>query len=239
MIVFCATAYQAQFVSQYFDACGIRGVNALHSRKTQSYRTRVSNEFRNARAGVLVASDVAARGVDYPGVTLVVQCGCPATREQYVHRSGRTGRAGEEGRALLLLEDFEAPMALEMLAGLPLHDETQGLTDALLSAASSATATDVTATADAASLDETARCRAYTAWLGYHNGNKKNYGWSATDLVAAANHYSREALRLPEPPAMTARAAGMMGLKGVAGVRIAAKTDGGREGGGKGPAGRA
>ena len=53
----------------------------LHSRKSQAYRTRVSNEFRDCREGVLVASDVAARGVDYPDVTLVLQLGAPDSRE--------------------------------------------------------------------------------------------------------------------------------------------------------------
>eukprot|EP00966_Prymnesium_polylepis_P009511 219571-Prymnesium_polylepis.1 len=71
----------------------------LHSRKSQAFRTRVSTAFRDVSRGVIVASDVAARGVDYPGVSLVVQLGAPESREQYVHRTGRTGRAGKAGRA--------------------------------------------------------------------------------------------------------------------------------------------
>ena len=72
---------------------GIRH-SPLHSRKSQSYRTKASSAFRDAKTAVLIASDVAARGVDYPDVSLVVQLGAPDNREQYVHRTGRTGRAG-------------------------------------------------------------------------------------------------------------------------------------------------
>ena len=56
---------------------------------SQAYRTRVSESFRKAETAVMVASDVAARGVDYPGVSLVIQMGAPENREQYVHRTVR------------------------------------------------------------------------------------------------------------------------------------------------------
>ena len=70
-----------------------------------------------------VATDVAARGVDYPGVSLVVQAGTPDNREQFVHRSGRTGRAGTAGEAILLVEDWEFALASDMLG------DVQGLVD--------------------------------------------------------------------------------------------------------------
>ena len=92
VVVFCPTANQAQFVSELFEAMGVPN-SPLHSRKSQAYRSRVSLAFRDCASGVLVASDVAARGVDYPDVSLVLQLGAPDTREQYVHRIGRTGRA--------------------------------------------------------------------------------------------------------------------------------------------------
>ena len=85
VVVFCATANQAQFVSELFDAMGIAN-DALHSRKSQAYRTRVSTTFRDARKGVLVASDVAARGVDYPGMvhtrspSIRAAVACPGSR---------------------------------------------------------------------------------------------------------------------------------------------------------------
>ncbi|CAG8706513.1 7480_t:CDS:2, partial [Acaulospora morrowiae] len=80
----------------------------LHSGKNQEMRTKISNRFRNSRReSILVTSDVSARGVDYPGVTMVLQVGAPSSREQYIHRIGRTGRAGKEGTGVLLLSPFE------------------------------------------------------------------------------------------------------------------------------------
>jgi ATP-dependent RNA helicase MSS116 len=81
----------------------------IHSKRTQTSRTRASDAFRRDRSGaaILVTSDVSARGVDYPGVTRVIQVGSPGSTEQYIHRVGRTGRAGKGGRADLLLLPFE------------------------------------------------------------------------------------------------------------------------------------
>ena len=67
---------------------------ALHGDLAQSQRERALGSFRNGRAGVLVATDVAARGLDIPEVDLVVQYHLPQDPDSYIHRSGRTGRAG-------------------------------------------------------------------------------------------------------------------------------------------------
>merc|ERR1719203_1074191 len=83
-------------------------VMEIHSKKSQAYRNRISGQFREAKTGVLFTSDVSARGVDYPGVTHVVQFGMPSTREQYIHRLGRTGRAGAQGKGWLVLGPFES-----------------------------------------------------------------------------------------------------------------------------------
>lgn len=64
----------------------------LHSRKSQSMRTKASQAFSAAAKGILCSSDVTARGVDFPGVTQVIQVGLPANGEQYIHRLGRTAR---------------------------------------------------------------------------------------------------------------------------------------------------
>ncbi len=68
-------------------------------------RTKMSNTFRKTtdQPTILVTSDVSARGVDYPGVTRVIQVGIPHSMEQYIHRVGRTGRAGMDGRGDLVL----------------------------------------------------------------------------------------------------------------------------------------
>jgi ATP-dependent RNA helicase MSS116 len=70
----------------------------LHSRKSQSTRIKASKEFGAAIKGILCSSDVTARGVDFPGVTQVVQVGLPASGEQYIHRLGRTARKCSRGR---------------------------------------------------------------------------------------------------------------------------------------------
>lgn len=85
-------------------------VHEIHSRLRQDQRSRAAERFRrDKRSSVLVTSDVSARGVDYPGVTRVIQVGIPSTIDQYVHRVGRTGRGGSTGgRGDLILLPFEA-----------------------------------------------------------------------------------------------------------------------------------
>jgi ATP-dependent RNA helicase MSS116 len=111
----------------------------IHSKRTQGARTTASNAFRGDRSGaaILVTSDVSARGVDYPGVTRVIQVGSPGSTEQYVHRVGRTGRAGKSGRADLLLLPFEQNFVRYQLSDVPtkelshsqLLDETTSLAE--------------------------------------------------------------------------------------------------------------
>lgn len=94
----------------------------IHSKKTQEQRTRASDMFRNATSGysILVSSDVSARGVDYPGVTRVIQVGVPGSRDLYIHRVGRTGRAGKQGRGDLVLLPWEIGFLSWQLNDLPL-----------------------------------------------------------------------------------------------------------------------
>ncbi|KAG7361929.1 DEAD/DEAH box helicase domain protein [Nitzschia inconspicua] len=80
----------------------------IHSHMSQSSRTRASESFRNAKRGILFSTDVSARGMDYPDVTLVVQMGAPTKESQYIHRLGRSGRAGQSGKGILVLLPFEA-----------------------------------------------------------------------------------------------------------------------------------
>jgi len=93
----------------------------MHSKKSQEYRTRNAKTFVNGNKQIMFTSDVSARGVDYPDVTLIVQVGI-TEREQYIHRLGRTGRAcGVEGRGLLLLNLPEANYVQSILKGLPVE----------------------------------------------------------------------------------------------------------------------
>lgn len=75
-------------------------VAAIHGNKAQGARTRALQDFKNSRVQLLIATDVAARGIDIPNVNLVINYDEPQTYEDYVHRIGRTGRAGNTGKAL-------------------------------------------------------------------------------------------------------------------------------------------
>ncbi|PWN52103.1 DEAD-domain-containing protein [Violaceomyces palustris] len=96
-------------------------VYEIHSQKDQNARFRASDMFRKDTSGgsVLVTSDVSARGVDYPGTTRVIQVGVPSSKDQYIHRIGRTGRAGADGRADIVLLKFESGFLHEQLYDLP------------------------------------------------------------------------------------------------------------------------
>lgn len=75
-------------------------VGAIHGDLHQSKRTRIMNDFRRANSRIMVATDIAARGLDVPHINLVINYDLPVCPEDYVHRIGRTGRAGAMGRAL-------------------------------------------------------------------------------------------------------------------------------------------
>ncbi len=99
MMVFCMTR---QRVHQVTMALARRGylVDELHGELTQVQRTLVLKRFRNAELQILVTTDIAARGLDIEGVTHVVNYDIPRTTEDYIHRIGRTGRAGHSGEAI-------------------------------------------------------------------------------------------------------------------------------------------
>ncbi|ONH66745.1 hypothetical protein BON22_3322 [Cyberlindnera fabianii] len=83
-------------------------VHQLHGQLSQSTRDRSVKEFRKGFSGVLVASDVGARGMDFPNVTNVIQIGLPMDSTNYVHRVGRTARGGKTGNAVMILTKAES-----------------------------------------------------------------------------------------------------------------------------------
>ncbi|TCD06267.1 DEAD/DEAH box helicase [Erythrobacteraceae bacterium CFH 75059] len=98
-LVFTRTKHGADRVVRHLDKAGIRA-NAIHGNKSQPQRERALDEFRQGRVRVLVATDIAARGIDIPGVSHVFNFELPNVAEQYVHRIGRTARAGRDGSAI-------------------------------------------------------------------------------------------------------------------------------------------
>ncbi|TWT55884.1 DEAD/DEAH box helicase [Allorhodopirellula solitaria] len=98
-IVFTRTKHGANALVRKLDKNGITAV-AIHGNKTQNARQKALDAFRNDRINVLVATDVAARGIDIDGVSHVINYDMPVEPESYVHRIGRTGRAGADGVAI-------------------------------------------------------------------------------------------------------------------------------------------
>lgn len=92
----------------------------IHSRLSQDQRTRSAEMFKQCRSGIFISSDVTARGMDFPGVTHVIQMGIASSREMYIHRLGRTARAGREGTGWLFVNDFESREVQSKLGKLPL-----------------------------------------------------------------------------------------------------------------------
>nr|WP_245278252.1 DEAD/DEAH box helicase [Methylosinus sp. PW1] len=105
-IVFTRTKRGADRVAQHLDANGV-GASAIHGNKSQNQRQRALEDFRSGRTRALVATDIAARGIDIDGVSHVVNFELPETPEAYVHRIGRTARAGATGAAVSLCDNSE------------------------------------------------------------------------------------------------------------------------------------
>ena len=224
IIVFFTTAHVTGFMSNLFQRLGLK-VLEMHSRKTQSVRTKMSDQFRNGKNIIMFSSDVSARGVDYPDVTLCLQVGL-TTREQYIHRVGRTGRAGRTGCGILLVCPFETSI-LHSLNDLPIESTNVPNNTSLHSQLSSAlSAVDSSLLVPASA--------AYRAWLGYYNSNLKKVKWNQVKLVQMANQYS-SLCGLSEIPSLEKKTVGKMGLQGVPGLTIGPKVGGGGgKGGGKG-----
>ena len=98
-LVFSRTKHGADKIVRMLGAAGIEA-NAIHGNKSQAQRERALAGFRSGQVKVLIATDIAARGIDIPGVSHVINYDLPEVPEQYVHRIGRTARAGAAGKAI-------------------------------------------------------------------------------------------------------------------------------------------
>ena len=106
-LVFARTKHGCDKLCKYLGQHGFR-VAAIHGNRSQSQRTRALEDFRRGRVNVLVATDIAARGLDIDQLPVVINYDLPMVAQDYVHRIGRTGRAGAEGLALSLASREEA-----------------------------------------------------------------------------------------------------------------------------------
>ncbi|KDP25471.1 hypothetical protein JCGZ_20627 [Jatropha curcas] len=207
VIVFCTTGMLTSLMYALLREMKMN-VREMHSRKPQLYRTRISDEFKESKRSILITSDVSARGMNYPDVTLVIQVGIPADREQYIHRLGRTGRESKDGEGIILLAPWEEYFLDELedlpLDKLPLPDidpETKlKVEDSMWK------------------LDNSVKEAAYHAWLGYYNSIRE-IGRDKTTLVELANQFSKS-IGLQRPPPLFRKTALKMGLKDIPGIRI-------------------
>jgi len=116
--VFTKTKHGANRLAQQLERDGIDS-DAIHGNKSQSARTRALKRFKDNELQVLVATDIAARGIDIDALPHVVNFDLPNVPEDYVHRIGRTGRAGASGEAVSLVSAEDRPLlaAIERLIG--------------------------------------------------------------------------------------------------------------------------
>ncbi|KAJ8128470.1 hypothetical protein O1611_g5164 [Lasiodiplodia mahajangana] len=224
-IVFFSNTASVQFAHEVFRQ--IRSISRgsgiqifeIHSKLTQGQRTRSADYFRRAKSAILFSSDVTARGMDFPNVTDVIQVGLPPDREQYIHRLGRTGRAGNAGKGWLILSESEIPEARSRLPGLPIkpHDALDSPRQQVAEASASENGSSFfTEVATAYSSVSKSHFRAlYLANLGQKFGRYL----AAEDIVSLMNQWCQY-MGWSEPPAISPKVAQNRGLTRTRGVRI-------------------
>ena len=222
VVVFFPTARMVSFFADLFNEVVRLSVMELHSKKSQGYRNRVSGQFREAESGILFTSDVSARGVDYPGVSHVVQLGMPSSREQYIHRLGRTGRGGASGKGWLLLAPFESLFLEELtkitipknpelidLLNMDTLDETDDIMQSLMERVQNGDQV----------LNKSGE-GAYQAFLGYYLGQMKRMRMKRKErLVEIANEFSAS-MGFRNAPALGVNMVKKMGLVGIDGIFV-------------------
>jgi len=113
-LIFVATRRDADRIEDFLRDQGVHA-EAIHGNRTQHERERALNSFRNGESPILVATDVAARGLDIPNVMWVINYDLPSSIDSYIHRIGRTGRCGNTGNAISLVTNRENKNVLKEL----------------------------------------------------------------------------------------------------------------------------
>jgi len=123
-LVFCRTKVDVDDIARHLVDRGY-GADALHGDMSQDQRERILNKFKNRKTNILVATDVAARGLDISNLTHVINYSLPQDPESYVHRIGRTGRAGKEGTAVTFVtpEEYRSLMVIKRVAKTDIRKE--------------------------------------------------------------------------------------------------------------------
>ena len=121
-LIFCNTKVKVDELAEVLKKAGFRA-EGLHGDMSQHQRDVAMNRFRNGSTHILIATDVASRGLDIPGITHIVQMDLPSNEDFFVHRSGRTARAGKSGINVVIGDEYEMRKyaALEKKLGLKVY----------------------------------------------------------------------------------------------------------------------
>jgi ATP-dependent RNA helicase MSS116 len=204
----------------------------IHSKLTQGARTAASERFRQATSGVLMSTDVTARGLDFPDVTHVIQIGFPGHggRQSYIHRLGRTGRAGKEGEGWLILPKIEQRKGEQQLSDLPLQPDTSLVTARVdmsrpgdLPAEVAEIFTKVKDAHQVASPEDLEAT--YRSYLGVYSS------YDSQTVVDNINALATIGWGLPSPPAVSHGLALKLGYSRCRGINTSGTYAGGSEGG--------
>lgn len=192
----------------------------IHARLTQAQRTRAAENFRNCRSGIFLTSDVTARGMDFPGVTHVIQMGLPTSKEMYIHRIGRTARAGREGEGHLILTKLETRELEYKLSDMPLK-RTDDLKAASLDLSQAADLPEdlgriLSKYQDAVKqVPRAEKVKAYLSMFGSFNWFPRKQA-----LVDGMNRLSLYGWGMPDVPLVSPALIRALGLRNVAGLRV-------------------
>lgn len=114
VLIFAQTKRSVEYLARFIDSCGVRCAS-IHGDKSQMQRDSTLNSFRSNRVDILVATDVAARGLDVDGIQYVINYDYPNGSEDYIHRIGRTGRRNNKGTAFTLFTEENGPLARDLI----------------------------------------------------------------------------------------------------------------------------
>ena len=179
MLVFTRTKHGADKVVRGLNKDGI-SAEAIHGNKSQNQRERVLKDFRNGRVKTLVATDIAARGIDVEGISHVINFDLPNIPESYVHRIGRTARAGADGIAISLCSHDELPFLRDIEKLIRMAIPATGQSSQPRPGASGRRSSITAAPASSSATARPAAAKAATARRnergGQRNGQKRGHG---------------------------------------------------------------
>ena len=222
IVVFFPTARMVGFFADVLRDGFDCPIIELHSKKSQSSRNTASEKFRSSKNVVLFTSDLSARGIDYPDVTQVIQIGIAESREQYIHRLGRTARAGKEGMGLLVLFPFESRFLSELRGlNIPMDKEVSEMLAQSSESAESLEWMEQNLSRIGSGGNKLAsRAQlAYLSFLGYYLGQANRIRSNKADVVKLSNEFSNS-IGLAHVPAIPKKLVSKMELTGVPGVIV-------------------